>query len=141
MVILAFVTELSADGAGEGWPAMNLASNCWAASAAQQAAGATGLLDCVGDGFYNQITACQSQGKKVLLSLGGSTGNLAIPSDEKAVEAAHTLWSLFLGGSNATTSPIRPFGSVVLDGIDLGKHSTLVQKPEVSSQNTVSWLT
>ncbi|KAI1620243.1 chitinase [Exophiala viscosa] len=120
IIILAFVTELFANG---GWPALNLGSNCWAASAAQQAAGATGLLDCVGDGFNSQITTCQSQGKKVLLSLGGSTGNLAIPSDEMALEAANTLWSLFLGGSNASTSPIRPFGSVVLDGIDLDNES------------------
>ena len=39
IVILAFVTNLVSAG---GYPAMNMASNCWAPNAAQQAAGATG---------------------------------------------------------------------------------------------------
>jgi len=53
--------------------------------------------------------------------LGGSTGNLYIANQDQAVEAANTLWSLFLGGSNATLTPLRPYGGVVLDGIDLGE--------------------
>lgn len=100
---------------------MNMASNCWASSAAQQAAGATELLDCVGDGFASRIASCQAQGKKVLLSLGGFTGNLYIPSEKQAVEGAHTLWNLFLGGSDAALAPLRPYGTVIFDGIDLGK--------------------
>ncbi|KIW30825.1 uncharacterized protein PV07_02519 [Cladophialophora immunda] len=116
VVILAFVTTLLSDG---GYPSMNMASNCWAPNAAQQAAGATRLLDCVGDGFASKIAACQQQGKKVLLSLGGSVGDLTMPSQDKAVEVAHTLWSLFLGGSNASLTALRPYGDVVLDGMDI----------------------
>ncbi|KIX93249.1 uncharacterized protein Z520_11104 [Fonsecaea multimorphosa CBS 102226] len=116
VVILAFVTSLISNG---GYPAMNMASNCWAPHAAQQAAGATGLLDCVGDGFSSMIATCQQQGKKVLLSLGGSVGTLTMSSQDQAVEVANTLWSLFLGGSNATLAPLRPYGNIVLDGIDI----------------------
>ncbi|KAK5446664.1 hypothetical protein LTS15_009596 [Exophiala xenobiotica] len=126
IIILAFVTELFGPG---NYPSMNMASNCWAPNAAQQAAGATGLLDCVqvgdGLGFAAQIATCQSQqGKKVMLSLGGAFANLQIPSEDQAVEAAHTLWDLFLGGvSNSSTTPLRPYGNVILDGIDLDNES------------------
>ncbi|ETI27168.1 hypothetical protein G647_09850 [Cladophialophora carrionii CBS 160.54] len=120
MVILAFVTHLVSDG---GYPAMNMASNCWAPNAAQQAAGATGLLDCVGDGFASKIARCQQQGKKVMLSLGGSVGDLSVSSDAQAEQVANTLWDLFLGGTNPTSAPLRPYGNVVLDGIDIDNES------------------
>ncbi len=118
IVILAFVTHLVSNG---GYPSMNMASNCWAPNTAQQAAGATGLLDCVGDGLASKIAQCQQQGKKVMLSLGGSVGDLSMSSDSQAVQVANTLWNLFLGGTNTTLAPLRPYGSVVLDGIDIGK--------------------
>ncbi|KAJ9645557.1 hypothetical protein H2204_001138 [Knufia peltigerae] len=115
-VILAFITGLFGPG---GYPSMNMASNCWAPSAAQQDAGAAGLLDCVGDGFAAQISSCQSLGKKVLISMGGAYSNLQISSADQATQAARLLWNLFLGGTDATTAPLRPYGSVILDGIDL----------------------
>lgn len=117
VVILAFITSLFDKG---GYPSMNMASNCWAPNAAQQNAGATGLLDCVGDGFAAQISSCQSLGKKVLISMGGIYSKLQVSSADQATQAAHLLWNLFLGGTDATTAPLRPYGSVVLDGIDLG---------------------
>ncbi|OCT49595.1 chitinase [Cladophialophora carrionii] len=120
MVILAFVTHLVSDG---GYPAMNMASNCWAPNAAQQAAGAAGLLDCVGDGFAGKIARCQKQGKKVMLSLGGSVGDLSMSSDAQAEKVANTLWDLFLGGTDPTSAPLRPYGDVVLDGIDIDNES------------------
>jgi len=120
IVVLSFVTSFFSPN---GYPSLNLASNCWAASAGQSAIGATGLLDCGGDGFARQISDCQAAGKKVMLSLGGYVADTSIPSEEKATELAHTLWGLFLGGKdNETLSGIRPFGAdVVLDGIDIGK--------------------
>lgn len=121
IVILAFVPTLF--GAG-GWPSLNMGPHCWASTSAQSQAGASGLIDCVSDGFASKVQQCQSQGKKVMLSLGGAQGysDTTIPSDQAAVELATTLWNLFLGGTaNSTTSPLRPFGNLVLDGIDLGK--------------------
>ena len=55
-----------------------------------------------------------------MLSLGGYISNMDIPSAAAASTAAQNLWDLFLGGgqSNAAITAARPFGSLVLDGID-----------------------
>lgn len=58
------------------------------------------------------ITTCQQNGKKVLLSLGGSTGGNVLGSADIAVQFANTLWQLFLGGNEANIS-LRPFGTYV----------------------------
>ncbi|KPI42488.1 Endochitinase 3 [Cyphellophora attinorum] len=46
---------------------------------------------------------------------------MAIPSASAASTAAQNIWDLFLGGGqgNSAVQAARPFGSVVLDGIDL----------------------
>jgi hypothetical protein len=121
LIILAFVPTFFGPG---GWPTLNMGPHCWAASTAQSQAGATGLIDCVSDGFANQVRQCQDAGKKVLLSLGGAQGysDTTIPSDQDAEMLASKLWNLFLGGMEIPqTNAIRPFGDVVLDGIDIGK--------------------
>lgn len=67
------------------------------------------------------ITLCQSLGKKVFLSLGGSSSNLDFASADDATQSAQILWDIFGGGtSNQTT---RPFGNVTIDGVDFGEHS------------------
>jgi chitinase len=74
----------------------------------------------VSDGFADLVSSCQStSGKKVLLSLGGAVGYsyTRIPNNTMANAFADTLWNLFLGGSGLES--IRPFGDVVLDGIDV----------------------
>ena len=119
IVILAFLTTLLGPG---GWPTLNIESNCGPSTKAQLQAGASGLIDCVSDGFAHQISQCQAAGKKVLLSMGGANGDIEIPDPGTAHEMAHTLWDVFLGGDNATTTGIRPFGRVVLDGIDIGTY-------------------
>lgn len=121
LIILAFVPTFFGPG---GWPTLNMGPHCWAASTAQSQAGATGLIDCVSDGFANQVRQCQDAGKKVLLSLGGAQGysDTTISSDQDAEMLASKLWNLFLGGTEIPqTNAIRPFGDVVLDGIDIGK--------------------
>lgn len=57
------------------------------------------------------IKECQKRGKKVLMSIGGATGDGTLPSTDKAKEFAHTLYDLFLGGSGY--ADIRPFGKYV----------------------------
>lgn len=54
-------------------------------------------------------------GVKVILSLGGQSGNYGFTSDAEAVTFTETLWNLFGGG----TSDTRPFGDALIDGIDL----------------------
>ncbi|KAJ6507037.1 glycoside hydrolase superfamily [Mycena sanguinolenta] len=62
------------------------------------------------------IQACQAMGKIVTLSLGGGgTTTARFASDADATNFATTIWNSFLGGSGGH----RPFGSAVLDGVDL----------------------
>ncbi len=102
-----------------------MGANCWAATSAQVNAGATGLIDCVSDGFANQVKECQNIGKKVLLSIGGAVGysETRINSAGDAVRIADNIWNLFgEGGMNDDSIfAIRPFGDVIVDGFDIGK--------------------
>ncbi|ETW83246.1 glycoside hydrolase family 18 protein [Heterobasidion irregulare TC 32-1] len=63
----------------------------------------------------SDITTCQSKGKIVTISIGGATGAVSFTSQSQAQGFADTIWNTFLGGSSST----RPFGSAVLDGVDL----------------------
>ena len=120
IVVLAFVTTFYTPFPTGNYPTLNMGSHCWAASSAQVSAGATGLIDCVSDGFAGLVRDCQTMyGKKVFLSLGGAIAysDTRIPNDTMANSLADTLWDLFLGGSGLES--IRPFGDVVLDGIDI----------------------
>ncbi|XP_040995186.1 acidic endochitinase-like [Juglans microcarpa x Juglans regia] len=82
-------------------PQMNLAGHCDPSTN-----GCTGLS--------NDIRACQNQGIKVMLSLGGGAGSYSLASTEDARIVANYLWNNFLGGQSSS----RPLGDVVLDGID-----------------------
>ncbi|KAL6845354.1 hypothetical protein ACP4OV_024849 [Aristida adscensionis] len=97
-VIISF---LSSFGNGQT-PVLNLAGHC-----NPDGGGCTGQSA--------DIKACQSQGVKVLLSLGGSGGTYGLASTDDANSVASYLWNNFLGGS----SPSRPLGDAVLDGVDL----------------------
>jgi chitinase len=112
IVMLSFLNNFFSGG---GMPTLNLGPATGAPSAAQSAAGATGLFS--GSSLIPAIQACQSSGKKVMLTLGGAAGysQSAFTDDNQASEFAETLWNLFLGGSSA----LRPFGSIKLDGIDV----------------------
>ena len=56
----------------------------------------SGLAHCSQIG--SDIKSCQQQGKTILLSLGGATGNYRFSSDSEAVQFAGTLWNKFGGG-------------------------------------------
>ena len=70
--------------------------------------------------FAAQVAACQNMGKKVLLSIGGSTSNTNFDSDTNATQAAQMLWNIF--GSSNSTVLARPLGEITLDGFDIGKY-------------------
>ncbi|KAJ2187071.1 Chitinase 2 [Coemansia sp. RSA 532] len=61
------------------------------------------------------IKKCQSQGKAVILSMGGAAGAYGFSSDDDGKKYADTVWDMFLGGSGSQ----RPFDDAVLDGVDL----------------------
>ncbi|KAK3748058.1 hypothetical protein QZH41_004202 [Actinostola sp. cb2023] len=76
------------------------------------------LLRCVD--IEKGIKECQKLGKKIIMSVGGATGDGTLPSPAKARELANTFYHLFLGGNRMEESlSLRPFGSAVMDGIDL----------------------
>lgn len=114
VVILSF---LYTNHGFHGWPAMAFNVENTNASQAQIDVGATGLMWM--PEMAKQIKTCQEAGKKVMLSIGGGTGNVTFANDAEAVAFAHQVWQLF-GGDTQTLRAIRPYGDVVLDGFDLG---------------------
>ncbi|KAG7662026.1 CHT1 [[Candida] subhashii] len=72
----------------------------------------SGLLHCSNIG--QDIKSCQSQGKIVLLSLGGATGQYGFTSDSDAEQFATTMWNKFGGGQDNE----RPFDDAIVDGFD-----------------------
>ncbi|XP_026665917.2 acidic endochitinase-like [Phoenix dactylifera] len=94
------VAFLSTFGNGQT-PAINLAGHCNPSSN-----GCTGLS--------SEIKACQGQGIKVMLSIGGGAGSYYLASSDDAKQVADYLWNNFLGGQSSS----RPLGDAVLDGID-----------------------
>ena len=63
------------------------------------------------------IKKCQKNGKKVVLSLGGEIGTYGFYFVEDAKLFAYRLWNLFLSGDKLTD--LRPFGTAVIDGLDI----------------------
>ncbi|RUS26642.1 glycosyl hydrolases family 18-domain-containing protein [Jimgerdemannia flammicorona] len=73
----------------------------------------TQLVNC--PTIASDIKFCQSKGKAITLALGGAGGTYGFSGDAQAMQFADQLWDEFLGGS----ASIRPFGDVILDGVDL----------------------
>lgn len=68
------------------------------------------------------IKKCQSQGKSILLSVGGATYDEGgFPSASKATKAATKFWRTF--GPKTKHSKHRPFGDAVIDGVDFDLES------------------
>ncbi|XP_065018763.1 hevamine-A-like [Musa acuminata AAA Group] len=97
-VLIAFLNQF-----GNGQiPRLNLAGHC-----DPNSGGCTFLS--------NDIISCQQDyNVTVMLSLGGAIGNYHLVSKEDARDVAAYIWDNFLGGS----SPNRPLGNAVLDGVD-----------------------
>jgi chitinase len=64
------------------------------------------------------IKYCQSQGKKIMLSVGGGGGSVQIANMSVAQDFATQLWDMF-GPVRADYKGSRPFGTAVLDGFDM----------------------
>lgn len=135
LVVLAFVTTFFGPA---GQPIINFGpATGGTPTLGAQKINATGLLDC--PFLARNITTCQSLGKKVMLSLGGATGVTNFTSNAQATGFANNLWNLFGGGM--TSSDLRPFGNVTIDGFDVDNedHSTTYYNTFVSAlRNTFS---
>ena len=135
IVILAFISDFFGKG---GYPTFNLGAACNSGpNTAQDAKGASGLMHC--PSVAQDITTCQGLGKKILLSLGGAVGSSALPSSGQADQFATQLWNLF-GGGTGESQDMRPFGSVKVDGFDLGKlHPSVIHHtPYIRYTNTAT---
>ncbi|XP_047135326.1 uncharacterized protein LOC100205642 isoform X2 [Hydra vulgaris] len=62
------------------------------------------------------IRYCQQRGKKILIGIGGPGSPAKFESAQGAERFANLIWNLFLGGDE--TNDLRPFGSVILNGIN-----------------------
>ena len=82
-------------------PEVNFSRHCWDPTSPEH----PNLYKC--PKIEEGILACQKAGKKVLISLGGATGNNDL-TDDQAQVLAKNLWDLFLGGQGRPD--IRPFG-------------------------------
>ncbi|OAX37590.1 glycoside hydrolase family 18 protein [Rhizopogon vinicolor AM-OR11-026] len=105
---IAFLDEFYSTG---NLPSIDLANTCNTDD--DSVFPGTNLPNC--SFLASDIEACQAAGKIVTISLGGATGSNGFTNDTQAAAYAQTIWNLFLGGSSST----RPFGSAVLDGIDM----------------------
>ena len=121
VIVLSFLTQFF--GAG-GYPAVNFGGSGAGISTPQMnAAGASGLAEY--NELKNNISQCQEQGKVILLSLGGSTGNTVFGTDDATADKAGSrfadmLWKLF-GPPTPDALGMRPFKEVVVDGFDIGE--------------------
>lgn len=92
IIIMSFVTSLIP-------PKLNLGKNSGSASTAQAAQAGWDLFDATlpganGQSVAEQIQGCQSAGKKVFISFGGTStvSNATFSSADEATQAAEYLW-------------------------------------------------
>ncbi|KAH3678979.1 hypothetical protein WICMUC_001293 [Wickerhamomyces mucosus] len=109
IIVLAFMSTFPGT---DDVPTLNFASACTDTFS-------NGLLKC--DQIATDIQTCQSNGKKVLLSMGGSAGSYGFADDDSAEEFATTLWNLFGEGESDT----KPFGDTLIDGFDFDIENNL----------------
>lgn len=73
------------------------------------------------DDLAAAISTCQSNGIKVILSLGGAVGAYSLSSQDEATTIGQNLWAAY-GSPNATSSSSttvpRPFGKTFVNGFD-----------------------
>lgn len=64
------------------------------------------------------IATCQTNGKTIILSMGGATySEGGFPSADEATATAQKIWAMF-GPEQPDSGVLRPFGSSVVDGFD-----------------------
>lgn len=126
---IEYATVAFVNGAPEnepsGYPRTNFGSHCWANTYTNEDDVPSNLLsEC--RTLKEDITYCQSQGVKVVLSIGGVydeiTSNYEVTSEENGVDFADFLYKAF-GPKDETWDGPRPFDidedtPTVVDGFD-----------------------
>ena len=116
------------DQAGSnGWPGTDFANACGGTYTTTGGQTTKFLASC--PQVATDIQYCQSQGKKILLSLGGGSATGAyVASVDSAIAFADQLWDAFGPVKCDYTGP-RPFGDVVIDGFDFDIESLAADIP------------
>ncbi|EED13592.1 class III chitinase ChiA2 [Talaromyces stipitatus ATCC 10500] len=104
IVVLSFLYEY---GNGNTIPAGVIGNDCSISTSGQG-------TNC--DALASQIATCQSNGVKVILSLGGAVGAYSLTSQAEAETIGQNLWDAY-GKSSGGSIP-RPFGSTFVNGWD-----------------------
>lgn len=104
IVVIGFVVDFN-NGPKKS-PVLNLSDKC------------NDVENCVE--AAKDIKYCQKKGIKVLMSVGGAAGEYHKQSLDPDL-MAWWMWNKFLGGTDKTVS--RPFGDVILDGVDYDPES------------------
>ncbi len=108
-----------------GYPGPNFGNQC-GSETYDTINGSSSLLLSHCPGIGPNITYCQSIGKKILLSIGGSSPNNShLDNDVSAVEFATFLWEAFGPEDPSKTTP-RPFGNACVDGFDFDIENVLI---------------
>jgi chitinase len=117
-VIISFLTEFpdQRPANSDKLPVLNLANSCGMTFKDRDGPSGSNLLWCpmLEDG----LRICQQKGKELLLSLGGAwPGHNGFATVESAESLATWIYQHF--GPKVASVTERPFGDIVLDGIDL----------------------
>ncbi|XP_020620108.1 acidic endochitinase-like [Orbicella faveolata] len=111
---IAFLSAFFDSGNQDSLPALNFADHCTRSISKTNPS----LLRC--PEIEEGIRECQRLGKKVLISIAGVGAAGTLFSVVNARQFAQNLYDLFLGGDRRTKElSLRPFGSAVMDGVDL----------------------
>lgn len=115
-VILSYVSSFKTTN---GFPIVDFGAACTTKHADDDRY-APGLATCPELG--RQVQTCQTNGKKVFLSIGGPRSAISFVDAADARRAAVMLWSLF-GQGDPHGPDMRPLGEAAVDGFDFGKQT------------------
>ncbi|KAJ5758391.1 hypothetical protein N7520_005547 [Penicillium odoratum] len=125
VIQLAFLDVINGEG---GAPEINFANSGDSCTTFD----GTALLDC--PTIAEDIVTCQSLGKTILLSIGGSTySEGGFTSEDAAIAGAKMIWETF-GPVSTNTSINRPFGNSVVDGFDFDFESSVDNMPSFANE-------
>ncbi|GFF38023.1 endochitinase [Aspergillus udagawae] len=105
IIVLAFLYEY---GNGNKIASGTIGQSCYISPSGQP-------QNC--DALASAIKTCQSNGVKVILSLGGAVGAYSLSSQAEAETIGQNLWEAY-GNTKGSGSVPRPFGSTFVNGWD-----------------------
>lgn len=104
IIVLSFLYDY---GNGNTIPSGNIGQTCSISASGEPS-------QC--DGLADAIKTCQSNGVKIILSLGGAVGTYSLSSQEEAETIGQNLWDAY--GRTPKNCVPRPFGNTFVNGWD-----------------------